>query len=89
MAHCALHAGYPRLQTQHSEYVILIAFPRQRCLRERTSLLRYTYIGCVVERGAGGSMWSQEGGRALGGGWGSNKFVKSVASLFVFCTKCC
>jgi hypothetical protein len=26
----------------HSEYVIVIAFPRQRWLRERASLLRYT-----------------------------------------------
>jgi hypothetical protein len=28
----------------HSEYVILTAFPLQRWLHERTSLLRYTYI---------------------------------------------
>jgi len=28
----------------HSEYVILIAFPRQKCLHERTSTFRYTYI---------------------------------------------
>jgi hypothetical protein len=28
----------------HSEYVILIAFPRQQWLRERASLLYYTYI---------------------------------------------
>jgi hypothetical protein len=26
----------------HSEYVILIAFPRQKWLRERASMLRYT-----------------------------------------------
>jgi hypothetical protein len=26
----------------HSEYVIIIAFPLQRCLRERASVLRYT-----------------------------------------------
>jgi hypothetical protein len=31
---CALHSGYITLQT-HSEYVILIAFPRQQRLRER------------------------------------------------------
>ena len=29
----------------HSECVILIAFPRQQWLRERASVLRYTYIG--------------------------------------------
>ena len=29
-------------------YVILIAFPQQQWFRERASLLRYTYIACVV-----------------------------------------
>jgi hypothetical protein len=28
----------------HSEYVILIAFPPQQWLRERASMLRYTYV---------------------------------------------
>ena len=32
----------------HSEYVILIAFPRQKWLRERASILRYTYIAALV-----------------------------------------
>ena len=32
----------------HSEYVILLAFPRQQLLRERASMLRYIYIACVV-----------------------------------------
>ena len=32
----------------HSEYVILIAFPLQQWLYERTSMLRYTYIACLV-----------------------------------------
>jgi hypothetical protein len=32
----------------HSEYVILIAFRRQQWLRERVSLLCYTYIACLV-----------------------------------------
>jgi len=32
----------------HSHYVILIAFPRQKWLRERTSMLRYTHIVCLV-----------------------------------------
>ena len=31
----------------HSEYVILIAFLRRQWLRERTSMLRYTYIACL------------------------------------------
>jgi hypothetical protein len=33
----------------YSEYVILIAFPRQQLLRERSSVLRYTYIACIVD----------------------------------------
>ena len=28
--------------------VILIAFPQQQCFRERTTLLRYTYIVCPL-----------------------------------------
>jgi hypothetical protein len=32
----------------HSEYVTYFAFPRQQCLRERASMLRYTYIACLV-----------------------------------------
>jgi hypothetical protein len=32
----------------HSEYVILIAFPRQQWLRERNSVLRNTYIAYLV-----------------------------------------
>ena len=31
----------------HSKYVILIALPQQQWLRERASILRYTYISCV------------------------------------------
>ena len=32
----------------HSEYVILIAFPLQQWLYERASVLRYTYVVCLV-----------------------------------------
>jgi hypothetical protein len=32
----------------HSEYVILIAFPRQHWLGERASMLNYTYISCLI-----------------------------------------
>jgi hypothetical protein len=32
----------------HSEYVTLIAFPRQQWLRERASVVRYMYIACFV-----------------------------------------
>jgi hypothetical protein len=33
----------------HSKYVVLIAFLLQRWLHERSSLLRYKYIGCLVK----------------------------------------
>ena len=39
--------GYMRTHA-HSECVILTAFPRQQWLRERTSMLRYTYIACLA-----------------------------------------
>jgi hypothetical protein len=32
----------------HSEFVILIAFRQQQWLLERASMLRYTYIACLV-----------------------------------------
>jgi len=32
-----------------TEYVIPNAFPQQQWLQERTSLLRYTYIACLVK----------------------------------------
>jgi len=33
---------------KHSEYVILIGYPRQQWFLERASMLRYTYIACLV-----------------------------------------
>jgi hypothetical protein len=33
----------------HSQHVTLIAFPLQKRLHERTSLLRHTYTGCTVD----------------------------------------
>jgi hypothetical protein len=32
----------------HSEFAIHTAFPRQQRLRERDSMLRYTYLACLV-----------------------------------------
>ena len=32
----------------HSEYVILIAFPQRQWLHESASMLRHTYIACLV-----------------------------------------
>ena len=37
----------------HSEYVTLIAFPRQQWLHERSSVLRYAYITCFVTSSEG------------------------------------
>jgi len=37
-----------KVPNTHSEYVILIAFPLQQWLYERTSLLRFTYTVCLV-----------------------------------------
>ena len=39
----------PKAKNIHSEYVILIAFPLQQWLYERTPMLRYTYIACLVK----------------------------------------
>jgi hypothetical protein len=38
----------PKATDTHSQYRILIAFPVQQWLRERASMLRYTYITCLV-----------------------------------------
>ena len=38
----------PKATNTHPQYVILIAFPLQQCLQERPSVLRYTYLACVV-----------------------------------------
>ena len=32
----------------HAEYVLLIAFPLQKWLRESASMMRYTYMACLV-----------------------------------------
>jgi hypothetical protein len=38
----------PKATITYSEYVILIAFPRQHWLHERTLMLRYAYITLLV-----------------------------------------
>jgi hypothetical protein len=40
---------YTHARTHTQKYVILIAFPQQQWLRERASVLRYTYIACLVK----------------------------------------
>jgi len=43
-----VHAVYLRLQTHHTQYAIIIAFPLQQWLHERASMFRYMYIGCLL-----------------------------------------
>jgi len=38
----------PKDTNTHSEYIMLIDFPLQQWLHERASVLRYTYIACLV-----------------------------------------
>jgi hypothetical protein len=38
----------PKAKNAHLICVILIAFPLNRWLHERVSMLRYTYIACLV-----------------------------------------
>jgi hypothetical protein len=43
------HVHARTLKHAHTdEYVILIAFPHQQWFRERASVLRHTYIACLV-----------------------------------------
>ena len=35
-------------KTPHSEYLVLISFPRQQWLRQRPTMLRCIYIACLV-----------------------------------------
>ena len=37
-----------RKHAHTDQYVILIAFPQQQWFHERASILRYTYIACLV-----------------------------------------
>jgi len=37
-----------KVRNPHSQYAIVIAFPQQQWLHERVSMLRYTYIACIV-----------------------------------------
>jgi len=43
----------PKATNTHSQYAILIAFLLQQWLHDRASLLRYTYIGCIVKSHCG------------------------------------
>jgi hypothetical protein len=45
LAHCMLVLKVTRT---HSQYVIHVAFPLQKWLRDRASMLHNTYIACIV-----------------------------------------
>jgi hypothetical protein len=55
-AHALAHAAWvttcthawTRKHAHTDQYVILIALPQQQWFSERASLLRYTYIACLV-----------------------------------------
>jgi len=38
----------PKTTNTHSQHVVLTDFPLQKCLHERTSMLRYTYYTLSV-----------------------------------------
>jgi hypothetical protein len=38
-----------RATNAHSEYVILVPLRQQQWLHERASILRYTFIACIVQ----------------------------------------
>jgi hypothetical protein len=42
-----MHAS-TRKHAHTDQYVIFIAFPQQQWFREHASMLRYTYVGCLV-----------------------------------------
>ena len=48
MAHVRIACWIPTATNIYSHYITLIALPLQQWVEERTSLLRYTYISCLV-----------------------------------------
>jgi len=45
-----MHIAYriPKATNTQSQYVILLTFPLHQWLHERASMLRYTYIACLI-----------------------------------------
>jgi len=46
--HMRMASGFTKATNTHPRYGILIAFPQQQWLHERTSMLCYTYIARLV-----------------------------------------
>jgi hypothetical protein len=68
----ALACWIPDVTNAHPEYVIHIAFPLQQWLHEHISLLRYTYIACLV------NLWIDPGLRLL-------QYLGNLSYLFAKC----
>ena len=49
--HMRITSWIPKAINTRAQYILLIAFPLQQWLRERASMLRYTYIDCIVITG--------------------------------------
>jgi len=48
LRHTHIACWIPKATNTHLEYVIVIAFPLQQWLHQSASMLRYTYIACLV-----------------------------------------
>ena len=46
--HMHIACWVPKVANTHSEYVVLIALTQQKWLHRHASLLRYTYVACLV-----------------------------------------
>ena len=65
----------------HWEYKILVAFPLQQYLRERLSMLRYTYIATAVNLGKGRSCVASKKGTICEVGRNREQFIE-IINLF-------
>ena len=66
----------------HSEYVILVAFPLQKWLRKRVSMLRYTYIAAAVNLSKGRSCVASKKCTIFEVGRNREQFIE-IMNLFV------
>jgi len=48
ISHMRIACWIPKATNTHSEYVIFNAFPMQQQLPNSATVLRYTYIACIV-----------------------------------------
>jgi hypothetical protein len=50
----------PNATNTHTDCAMLVAFPLQQVLHESASMLRYTYIGCLVLSQMSSSSWRSQ-----------------------------